>query len=136
MRIVTFVFALTAALLTAAVLGACSDDDRKDAGETVDSVKEEAEDEVGEAGARAAGEAYRVALKADDGGNEKGLRSVSVLQENSKDLPGDPEVLGIADGDGDGDDDDGKVELKVSDKSACVTVPATGTEVDVTDGAC
>ena len=117
-------------------LGACSEDDRNDAEKTVDSVRDEAEDEVGEAGARAAGEAYRAALKADDGGDADGLRSIAVLEENSQDLPGDPEVAGIDDGDGDGQDDDGKVELKVSDKSACVTVPETGEDVDVTDGAC
>jgi len=122
--------------VTALLLTGCSEEDRKDAGQTASSVKEEAEDEVGEAGARAAAEAFRAALKADDGGDEAGLRSVAVLEENSGDLPGDPEVLGIDDGDGDGTDDDGKVELKVSDKSACVTVPETGKEVDVTDGVC
>lgn len=131
MRVVVLI--ITTAVL---LLGACSEEDRKNAGSTVSSVQEEAADEVGEAGARAAAEAYRTALKVDDGGDDKGLRSVDVLQENSKDLPGDPEVLRIADDDGDGLDDDGKVEVKVSDKVACVTVPETGKEVDVADGAC
>ena len=106
------------------------------ASETVDSVKDEAADEVGEAGARAAGEAFRVSLKGDDAVNDEGVRAVSVLKDNSNDLPGDPVVSGIEDKDGDGLDDDGKVEVSVSDKVACVTLPETGTEIDVTDGNC
>lgn len=128
-RLLAALLALSAATGT---LVACSSDSK----ETVTSVKDQAADEVGEAGVRGAAEAYRVALKADDAAQEDGVRDVAVLQENAKDLPGDAEVIGIDDADGDGKDDDGKVEVKVSDKLACVTLPETGNEVDVTDGAC
>lgn len=134
-----FTLALFLVVFGAAFIAACSSDAEDavdDVQETADSLQDEAADEVGEAGARAAAEAYRAALKADDGGDEAGLRSVAVLEENVTDLPGDPEVVGIEDGDGDGLDDDGNVEFVVGDAIACVSVPETGDEVDVTDGAC
>jgi len=118
------------------LVGACSESTQDKAKDAAESAKEDAEDATGEAAARAAAEAYRGALKSDDAGDENGLRSIDVLEENAKDLPGDPEVSGIEDGDGDGADDDGKVQFDVSDKSACVTVPASGEDVTVDDGDC
>ena len=110
------------------IVGACSDSNGKNA-------REQVEDAVGGATARAAGESMRVALEAQDMKNGETLRSVTVLQENANDVPGDPTVTGITDTDGDGKDDDGKVELKVGDKSACVTVTDQN-DVSVDDGAC
>ncbi len=118
------------------VLGACSEDTQDKARDAAESAREDAEDATGDAAARSAAEAFRGALKADDAGDDKGLRSVDVLTENAKDLPGDPEVSGIEDGDGDGMDDDGKVQFEVSDGSACVTVPESGEDTTVEDGKC
>jgi hypothetical protein len=110
------------------VLGACDDDD-------ADNVRENVEDATGTIGARAAGEAMRAALEAEDLDRDETLRDVEVLRENADDVPGDPEVSGIEDGDGDGKDDDGRVELRVGDQAACVTV-STDNDVSVTNDAC
>jgi hypothetical protein len=101
--------------LGACLLAACGDSDGK-------NVREQVEDAAGDATARAAGESMRVALEAEDLNNGETLRDVKVLRENADDIPGDPNVSGISDSDGDGKDDDGKVELKVGDQAACVTV--------------
>ena len=122
---------LACLLVAASVLvgGACDDDSDGQ------NVREEVEDAVGGATALAAAESMRAALEAQDLGSGETLRSVSVLQENADDVPGDPEVSGIADADGDGNDDDGQVELKVGDQAACVTVTSQN-DVSVDDGAC
>ena len=113
-------------------VGACDDDTRDKAEETAESIKEKA----GEAGARAAAEAFRASLKAQNDDVPGGVRNVEVLREAAKDLPGDPEITGIDDSDGDGRDDDGHVQAKVGDENACITVPETGDDIDVTGGAC
>ena len=106
----------------------CSDDDNK-------NVREQVEDAAGSATARAAAESMRAALEAQDLDGGKTLRDVAVLRENANDVPGDPQVSGIDDADGDGKDDDGKVELRVGDQSACVTV-TDNNDVSVTNDAC
>jgi hypothetical protein len=111
---------------------ACDDDTRDKAKEAVESAKEK----VGEAGARAAAEAFRASLKAQDDDVPGGVRNVDVLREAAKDLPGDPAITGIDDADGDGRDDDGYVQAKVGDETACVTVPESGDDIDVSGGAC
>jgi hypothetical protein len=113
-------------------VGACDDDTRDKAEETVEDVKEKA----GEAGARAAAEAFRASLKAQDDDVAGGVRNVDVLRKAAEDLPGDPEITGIDDTDGDGRDDDGYVQATVGDENACITVPETGDDIDVTGGAC
>lgn len=124
-------FALAAVVLLTA--GACSDDAGNEVNDAVDAV----EDRVGEAGARAGAEAFRVTLENEDAdGANGGLRNVDVLQAAAEDLPGDPEIVGIADGNGDGVDDDGFVQFNVGDEAACVEVPASGNNVEVTGGAC
>jgi hypothetical protein len=113
--------------------GACDDDTRDKAKETVESAKEKA----GEAGARAAAEAFRASLKARDTEDATGgVRNVEALREAAKDLPGDPEITGINDADGDGRDDDGYVQAKVADENACITLPQSSDDIDVTGGAC
>ncbi len=98
---------------------------------------EEAEEAAQKAGARATAEGFRVSIKAQDTDDDTGgVRNVEALREAAEDLPGDPDVNGIRDGDGDGVDDDGFVELKVDDEFACVTLPESGDEVDVTGGRC
>ena len=115
------------------LVGACDDETRDKAKETAESVKEKA----GEAGARAAAEAFRASIKAQDTNEATGgVRNVEALREAANDLPGDPEITGIADSDGDGRDDDGYVQARVGDENACVTLPESGNDVDVSGGAC
>jgi hypothetical protein len=98
---------------------------------------DEAEETAKEAGARASAEVVRVSLKAQDlKGRPGGVRNVEVLREAADDLPGKAEVVGIHDGNGDGIDDEGLVEVKVEDEYACVTLPETGENIDVSGGRC
>jgi hypothetical protein len=106
--------------------GACGDDD--DARDTVERLAQEG-------GARAVAEALRGSLEAQDLTAEQNVADVEVLRDAAGDLPGDPEIVGIEDGDGDGRDDDGRVEVRVEDEAACVTVQQNG-EVDVSGGSC
>jgi hypothetical protein len=125
-------------LLALAVVGllvgsACDDETRDKAEEAV----EDAKDKAGEAGARASAEAFRVSLKAQDTDDASGgVRNVEALRSAAEDLPGDPDIIGITDADGDGRDDDGYVQADVGDESACVTLPETGDDIDVSGGAC
>jgi hypothetical protein len=113
--------------------GGCDDDTRDKAEEAVEDVQEKA----GEAGARAAAEGLRASLKAQDTDDASGgVRNVQVVQSAAADLPGDTEFIGIADDDGDGRDDDGYVQANVGDESACVTLPESGDDIDVSGGAC
>jgi hypothetical protein len=140
------ILAALAALLLLVGAAACSDDDDStqtgsgDTGGTTqdDSSGDDPDDDIGEvaesAAARAVAEVIRLALFEDDG-PDSDRRKVEVLQESVDDLPGSPDVSGIADDDGDGLDDDGEVEVRVNDEVACLTVAEDG-EVDVTGGAC
>ena len=65
-----------------------------------------------------------------------GFRNVEALNEAADDLPGGVDVVGIVDSNGDGIDDDGCVEMQVDDEFACVTLPASGDEIDVNGGRC
>jgi hypothetical protein len=109
---------------------ACSADD--------DSAGDDPDNDLGEqaasAEARAVAEALRVVILAD-GSDGPERREVASLQENVDDIPGDPDISGIADDDGDGLDDDGKIEITVDDEVACLTVAEAG-DVDVTGGSC
>jgi len=98
---------------------------------------DEAEEKAKEAGARASAETFRVSVKAQDTeGDPGGVRNVRVLREAADDLPGKANVVGIDDGNGDGIDDDGVVEVKVDDEFACVTLPESGDDIDVSGGRC
>ena len=140
---------LAPGLALALVFGAsaCSDDTKdkakdaaesakEDIGNAADTAKENAEDAAGAAGARAAAEALRVSLKGNDTADEKGMRSVDAINQAAEDLPGDPEISMVDDGDGDGLDDDGKVQVSVGDQDACLTLPETGEDTQVTGEAC
>jgi hypothetical protein len=98
---------------------------------------DEAEETAKQTGARTSAEAFRVSVKAQDTERDPGgVRNIQVLREAADDLPGGPRVLGIDDSNGDGIDDDGFVEVKVDDEFACVTLPESGDDVDVTGGRC
>jgi hypothetical protein len=133
---------VTAAIVSVLLVGAaaCSDDASDAADDATDAAGDaidEVEERVGEAGARAGAEAFRVSLREQDvDGAAGGLRSIEVLQTAADDLPGDPEITGIEDGNGDGIDDDGFVQFVVSDEQACVEVPESGDDIEVTGGAC
>lgn len=129
--------ALAPLAMVATLAGAgCSDDTQKEIDEAAEAVRSDAEDVARDAGARAVGEAFRVSLETNDIAENDGYRSVEALQDAADDLPGDPDISGIEDGDGDGLDDDGRVEVTVDGGSACVVIPETGTDAEVTDGAC
>lgn len=121
---------LAMAVVVAAGLVACSDDDSAGGDDPDEGIGEIAESGA----ARVVAEAIRVTLVEDDG-PDTDRRKVEVLQESVDDLPGEPDVSGIADDDGDGLDDDGNVEVRVNDEVACITVSEAG-RVDVTGGAC
>lgn len=108
----------------AGFLGACGDDDG-----VIDEAAESA-------GARAVAEAVRVSLLAQELPEGESYRTVTVLSEAVRDLPGEPEVRGIEDDDGDGLDDDGQLEVVVGDEVVCLSVGAQGDDIDVEDGAC
>jgi hypothetical protein len=116
-------------VLAAGALAGCGDDGDDD------GVVDEAEQVLESAGALTVAESFRTALVAEDVGADVDRRNVTVLTETVDDLPGEPDVAGIADADGDGRDDDGKVEFLVDAEAACVTVAADG-DVDVADGSC
>jgi hypothetical protein len=131
--------AIVVAVFAVGLLGlaACSDDTRDKISDAAESVQEDIESASEEARARAAAEAFRAAIKAEDLDDAAGgAREVALLEESSGDLPGDPVAEGIADANGDGIDDDGFVEFVVGDAVACVTLPESGDDIDVTDGRC
>jgi hypothetical protein len=129
--------AVVMTLALGAVAAGCDDDTQEEVEEAAEEAREEVEEGAGEAGARAAAEAFRASLKAQETDDDAGgVRQVEALNEAAEDLPGDPDVSGIADGNGDGIDDDGLVEITVGDEVACVTLPESGNEIDVTGGAC
>src|SRR3954454_18724216 len=90
---------------------------------------------LNQAGARTAAEAMRAQLKAADLKSGETVRSVAVLQNAADNIPGSPDISGIADANHDGKDDDGKVTVTVGSERACLSAQDNGT-VDVSDGAC
>lgn len=125
-----------AACALALLAAACSDEDREGIADRARDVREGAEDLAGAASARATAETLRAALEARDLDEGETPRDVAILEDAAADLPGDPAITGIADRDGDDRDDDGRVEVRVGDQRACLTVAVRGGDVDVTGGAC
>jgi hypothetical protein len=121
---------LVVAALVGGMMLACSDSNN-DGDADIDEVGEATES----AGARSVAEALRLVLVEDDLDADQHVRDIDVLQESVADLPGYPDVQGIADEDGDGKDDDGKVEVLVNDEVACMSIAMDG-DVDVTGGEC
>jgi hypothetical protein len=121
-RLAALGLVLTVGLAT--VAGACSDEDRDDFESVADS-----------AGARSVAEALRVSLLAQDLHDDQHVDDVAIIQDAVRDLPGDPEVSGVEDANGDGRDDDGRIQVRVDDEAACVTVHENG-EVNVSGDAC
>lgn len=141
-RLARFAAPTLAGVLTLAALGACSDEDRADiadqaedaAGEAGDRAEEAAGEAKGaaqDAGARVQAEAMRAAINGQDLAAGETVRSMSVLQEAADGLPGNPTVEGVADADNDGFDDDGRVEVRVGDQRSCLTLPASGDDIQV-----
>ncbi len=141
----------TAVLVLGALLvsfvASCSSDTRKDIKQTATDLGSELSTGATDLGsdissgadvlgARATAEAIRGSLKANKDADTKGVRSVTVIQQVVKDLPGDPTVTGIADSNGDGLDDDGQIQVDQDGQSACVTLPPQGEDIQVTSGAC
>jgi hypothetical protein len=112
-------------VLMVGVVGACGDDDKDEPFERL----------ADSAGARSVAEALRVSLLAQDLHDDQHVDDVAVIQAAVHDLPGDPEVAGIEDANGDGRDDDGKIEVRVDNEAACLTVHENG-EVNVSGDAC
>lgn len=126
---------LVIAALVGAMFAACGDDDDGDGETDIDEIDDQAAEVTDSAGARGVAEALRLVLIEDDLDEDQHVRDVDVLQESVDDLPGEPDVQGIADEDGDGKDDDGKVEIRVNDEVACMSV-SMDSDVDVTGGGC
>lgn len=126
--------AISAALISGAA--ACSSDDQQDAKDTATSIRDEAAETADAAGARATAEALRASLKANGTADEEGIRSVDAIEQAAEDLPGDPDITGIDDEDGDGLDDDGKVQVQVDDTYACLSLPESGEDTEVTGERC
>ena len=125
-----------ALVLTGAALSGCSSETADKAGDAAESAKDDAAQVADDASARVQAEALRASLKGNDTANEEGIRSVKAVQEAADDLAGDPDVSGIEDGNGDGLDDDGKIQVTVDESSACLSLPESGENTEVTDGAC
>lgn len=123
-------------VLTGAALSGCSSETADKAGDAAESAKDDAAQVADDASARGQAEALRASLKGNDTANEEGIRSVKAIQQAADDLAGDPDVSGIDDGDDDGLDDDGKVQVTVDESSACLSLPESGENTEVTDDAC
>jgi hypothetical protein len=108
----------------------CSGDDDDSGNDPDDDLGEQA----ASAEARAVAEALRAVILAD-GSDGAERREVESLQENVDDLPGEPDISGIADDDGDGLDDDGNLVITVDDEVACLKVADDG-DVNVNGGSC
>src|SRR3954470_17451577 len=121
-----FMAIVLGSLLTASVLGGCSSETKAKVKEGAKSVQSDISSDVNKASARATAEGMRASLKGNSDADTKGVRSVSVLNQVVKDLPGNPTVTGIVDANGDGLDDDGLVQVDENGESACVTLPPTG----------
>jgi hypothetical protein len=125
-----------ASLAVLAVAGGCSDKTKDKLKDAAKGVQSDLSSDTGKVKARAVAEALRGSLKANKTADQQGVRSVVVLQQAVNDLPGTPTVTGITDGDGDGKDDDGLLEVDEDGAKACLTLPATGEDIQVTSGAC
>jgi hypothetical protein len=122
------VLALLVGGMAAAACGDPSSEDDSD---------DSAEEILDSAAARSLTEVLRALMVVDHPQEGESRRDVAVIQETIDDLPEpfEPEIQGLVDADGDGQDDDGKVEVKVDQEIACMTI-AEDNDVGVTGGTC
>jgi hypothetical protein len=121
------------ALVSVAALGAgCSKSTTDSAKETVKNAANDAK----RAGAVVIADALREAIKHEASDRHESPRSLTVIDAAIHDIPGTPDVVGVVDANHDGLDDDGKLEVKVGDQYACLTIPAQGDAYDTTGGRC
>jgi hypothetical protein len=81
-------------------------------------------------------DALREAIKHQASDKHQSPRSIAVIQAAIHDIPGTPDVSGVVDANHDGLDDDGKVQVKVGDQYACLTIPQQGDSYDTKGGPC
>ncbi|HEY7136237.1 MAG TPA: hypothetical protein VIB48_14335 [Acidimicrobiia bacterium] len=81
-------------------------------------------------------DALREAIKHQASDKHQSPRSIAVIQAAINDIPGTPDVSGVVDANHDGLDDDGRVEVKVGDQYACLTIPQQGDTYDTKGGRC
>lgn len=132
----TLAIAALLLLLVPLMSAGCSDDTQDDARDALEGAAEDANQALDTGGAVAVASALQGAIEADERADDEGPRSMAVIQENIDDLPGEPEIVGVADDDGDGVDDDGRVEVRVDDQAACLTLGDVGEDADIDDEAC
>jgi len=102
-----------------------------------EEVGEDIQEGVEDVTARATAETFRGAIRNQDTDDATGgVRNIDALNSAADDIPGDPDIVGIEDTTGDGVDDDGLVEIRVDDQRACVELPESGNEIDVTGDPC
>jgi outer membrane murein-binding lipoprotein Lpp len=126
-----FVPWLLAALLGAAALAGCSSDTQSKIDKAVDGVKKDVDQQVDKLRARGAAEAIRVKLLVDTGTDDQKNITAQEVDAAVKDASDDVKVTRST--------SDSKVvylDVAAGKERACVTVPATGHEVEVTSGSC
>lgn len=107
-----------------------------DGDDSVQSLATRIESGVQDASARAVAEAFAAAIDVDEAAAADGARSLTAIDENADDLPGDPEILYVTDSDGDGVDDDGRVGVRVGSEESCVELSPDSGEATVLESSC
>lgn len=121
------------AVTTTATFGsACSKSTTDAAKKTVKN----ATNDIERATAVGIADTVREAIKHEASDKHLSPRSLSVIDAAIHDVPGTPEVVGATDANRDGLDDDGKVEVKVGDQYACLTIPVQGDVYSSKGGRC
>src|SRR5690349_4369107 len=93
---------------------------------TTDSSKKTAENaanDIKRGAAVVVADALRAAIKHEASDKHQPPRSIAVIEAAIHDIPGTPDVSGVVDANHDGLDDDGKLEVKVGNQYACLTIP-------------
>lgn len=122
-------------LLVGGALTGCSQETTDQVRSAATDVGNDAQGAAANAGARASAETFRGLVKNKAAANQS-LRTITVLESAKTDIPGNAAVTGITDTTGDGLDDDGYVQVTLEGRSACITLPASGDNTEVKDGAC
>ncbi len=132
-----FLTGLTLLVALAMSAPACSQETRDKVKGAGRSAQRDAEALGRQTEARTAAEALRVALKSEKDKNGRSMKNIShAVRTYASRVPGNPQISGAVDANSDGRDDDGKIQVNVGDKSACVVLPATGSDTTVRNGRC